>query len=391
MRRVLCLGSTGFLGAHVAGQLRALPGVRVLGGGRTAPTSSSPGPPSDAPAGPTVDSLPIDLATISVDALTEALRALGPHAVVNCVGAVGSSPLRLAELNTRGPAVLCEALRRAAPDARLVHLGSAGEYGATAPGRSIDESAPTLPQGAYGATKLAGTLIVSQSPLDATVLRVFNPVGPGSPTASLPGRLAAELRRALRDGVDGTDDTDGSDGSDGVIHVGDLSAYRDYIDVRDVARAVVLAAMAPGPLPRVLNIASGGATPVRAIADGLVAASGFRGRIEESGPGSHRSSAVSWQRADVSAAAAALGWRPRLTLAQSLADLWHEDAPTPTPTPAPTPARAPAPKPVAPPDRAAATTPAAVCPPAAVPAVSAPTVSAPAVPPRAPVGAPAAP
>ncbi|MCZ4125061.1 NAD-dependent epimerase/dehydratase family protein [Streptomyces sp. H39-S7] len=328
MRRVLCLGSTGFLGAHVAGQLRALPGVRVLGGGRTTPVPASRDLSSG---GPPVDSLPIDLATIPVEALTEVLRALAPHAVVNCVGAVGSSPLRLAELNTRGPAVLCEALRRAAPGARLVHLGSAGEYGATTLGRPVDESAPTLPQGAYGATKLAGTLIVSQSALDATVLRVFNPIGPGSPEASLPGRLAAELRRAL------------PEGADGVVRVGDLSAYRDYIDVRDVARAVVLAAMAPGPLPRLLNIAGGDATPVRAIAEGLVVVSGFRGRIEESGPGSHRSASVSWQRADISAAVAALGWRPRLTLARSLADLWNEGAPAPAtaPDPAPAPPAAP--------------------------------------------------
>ncbi|MEU3458323.1 NAD(P)-dependent oxidoreductase [Streptomyces sp. NPDC006733] len=322
MRRVLCLGSTGFLGAHVAGQLRALPGVRVLGGGRTTPAPGAP-PVGSPPVDRSVDSLPIDLAGISVEALADALRALAPDAVVNCVGAVGNSPLRLAELNTRGPAVLCEALRRAAPAARLVHLGSAGEYGATVLGRSIDESAPTLPQGAYGATKLAGTLIVSQSPLDATVLRVFNPLGPGSPEASLPGRLAAELRRAL------------PDGAEGLVRVGDLSAYRDYVDVRDVARAVVLAAMATGPLPRLLNVAGGSATPVRAIADGLVAVSGFRGRIEESGPGSHRSAAVSWQRADIAAAVAALGWRPRHTLAQSLADLWNEGSPEPAPDTAP--------------------------------------------------------
>ncbi|MCM2420129.1 NAD(P)-dependent oxidoreductase [Streptomyces sp. RKAG293] len=325
MRRILCLGSTGFLGAHVAGQLRALPGVRVLGGGRSTPVSPPALPSSLPSASPPalVDGLPIDLTTISVDALEEALRALGPHAVVNCVGSVGNSPLRLAEVNTRGPAVLCEALRRAAPTARLVHLGSAGEYGATAPGRSIDESAPTRPPGAYGATKLAGTLIVAQSALDATVLRVFNPIGPGSPAASLPGRLVAELRRAL------------PDGAEGVIRVGDLSAYRDYVDVRDVARAAVLAAMAPEPLPRILNIAGGGATPVRAIAEGLVAASGFRGRVEESGPGSHRSAAVSWQRADISAAAAALGWRPHFTLARSLADLWNEGAPAAVPPRAP--------------------------------------------------------
>lgn len=333
MRRILCLGSTGFLGGHIAGQLRALPGVRLLGGGRPALTRDDQSI-GDLRTG----DQPIDLATVSVSALAEALRALDPHTVVNCAGAVGGSPLRLAEVNTRGPAVLCEALRRAAPAARLVHLGSAAEYGATAPGRSLDEAAPTRPLGSYGATKLAGTLIVSQSSLDATVLRVFNPIGPGSPAASLPGRLAAELRRAL------------PDGADGVIRVGDLSAYRDYVDVRDVARAVVLAALAPGALPRVLNIAGGGATAVRAIADGLVAASGFRGRVEESGAGSHRSESVSWQLADISAAAAALGWRPRFTLAESLADLWNESAPMPATATAKaaTPAEVPAEVPAAP-------------------------------------------
>ena len=107
--------------------------------------------------------------------------------------------------------------------------------------------------------------------------------------------------------------------------------------------AVVLAAMAPGPLPRLLNVAGGGATPVRAIADGLIVASGFQGRLEESGPGSHRSASVSWQRADVSAAVAALGWRPRLTLAQSLADLWNEGAAAPAdPIPPGVPATVPA-------------------------------------------------
>ena len=92
--------------------------------------------------------------------------------------------------------------------------------------------------------------------LDAVVLRVFNPVGPGSPAASLPGRLADELRRALPDGT---------------VRVGDLSAYRDFVDVRDVAQAVGLAVTAPGPLPPVLNIGSGTATPVRELAEGLAA------------------------------------------------------------------------------------------------------------------------
>ncbi|MEV7344327.1 NAD(P)-dependent oxidoreductase [Streptomyces sp. NPDC093544] len=297
--RILVLGSTGFLGGHIAGQLRTLPGVRVLGGGR----SVDPGLPVN---------LPVDLAAVSVAGLARSLRALAPDAVVNCAGAVSGDPVRMAETNARGPAVLCEALREAAPGARLVHLGSAAEYGPTPAGQTLTESSPVSPQGTYGATKLAGSYAVTEAGrtgLDSVVLRVFNPVGPGAPASSLSGRLADELRRALPDGT---------------VTVGDLSAYRDFVDARDVARAAVLAATTPGPLPAVLNIASGTATRARDLAEELARAAGYRGPIEERGAGSQRSSAVSWQRADVTAAADALDWRPERTLADSLAGLWAE-------------------------------------------------------------------
>ncbi|QLE70781.1 NAD(P)-dependent oxidoreductase [Streptomyces rectiverticillatus] len=288
--RIIVLGGTGFLGRHAAEHLRALPGAQVLAAGRSASAD-----------------VPVDLASAEVDALAAALRRAAPDAVVNCAGAVGGSPVGLTGVNALGPAVLCEALRAAAPRARLVHLGSAAEYGPA--DRPLAETDAARPLGLYGAAKLAGTLAVTGSGLDAAVLRVFNPVGPGAPAASLPGRLAGLLRDA---------------GRDGRIRVGDLSAHRDFVDARDVADAVALAVTAPGPLPPVLNIGSGTARPVRAVADGLIASAGFRGRIDEDGDGSPRSAAVPWQQADTALAAKALGWTPRRPLATSLADLWAE-------------------------------------------------------------------
>ncbi|GAA0488919.1 NAD-dependent epimerase/dehydratase family protein [Streptomyces stramineus] len=293
--RILLLGATGFLGRHTAARLRALPGARVCVAGRTPGTGLS-----------------VDLAAADPGPLAAALRASPPDAVVNCAGAVGGGAVALTALNARGPAVLCAALAEAAPRARFVHLGSAAEYGPAVAGRPATETGPARPVGLYGATKLAGTLAVTGAGLDAVVLRVFNPVGPGAPPASLPGRLAAELRRA---------------GPEGVVRVGDLSAHRDFVDARDVAEAVARSVTAPGPLPPVLNIASGRARPSRHIADGLIAAAGFRGRLEEDGDGSPRSAAVPWQQADVSLAARALGWAPRLPLDRSLADLWAETHP----------------------------------------------------------------
>ncbi|MEU0741109.1 NAD(P)-dependent oxidoreductase [Streptomyces sp. NPDC006134] len=291
--RILVLGASGYLGGHVVERLRALPGARLSLGGRS--------PAADVTA---------DLARDRPRELVSALARIAPAAVVNCAGATGGDAVTLAEVNARGPAVLCAALREAAPRARLVHLGSAAEYGPGTPGRPVTESGATAPAGPYGATKLAGTVAVTASGLDAVVLRVGNPVGPGAPRTGLPGRVAALLADAGR-------------GPEAVLRLGDLSAYRDFVDVRDVAEAVAQAVTAPGPLPPVLNIGGGRAVPVRDLVRTLADAAGFRGRIvEEAAGGSARSADVSWQCSDVTAARDALGWRPARSLEASLAALW---------------------------------------------------------------------
>ncbi|QIP88109.1 NAD(P)-dependent oxidoreductase [Streptomyces sp. Tu 2975] len=291
--RILVLGATGYLGGHVAERLRALPGTRVLVGGRS-----------------TAVDVTLDLASDRPRQLAQALASAAPDAVVNCAGATGTDAVTLAEVNARGPAVLCAALLEAAPAARLVHLGSAAEYGPGTPGRRVAESAATRPAGPYGATKLAGTVAVTASGLDAVVLRVGNPVGPGAPPTGLPGRVTAML-------------TDAGGDPDAALRLGDLSAHRDFVDVRDVARAAELAATTPGPLPPILNIGGGEAVQVRDLVRTLAGVAGFRGRIVEEGASdSARSPQVSWQCSDITAAREALGWRPSYPLDASLAALW---------------------------------------------------------------------
>ena len=53
------------------------------------------------------------------------------------------------------------------------------------------------PGGPYGVSKLAATELVLGSGLDAVVLRVFSPAGPGTPAGSPLGRLAEAMRRAI--------------------------------------------------------------------------------------------------------------------------------------------------------------------------------------------------
>ncbi len=143
-----------------------------------------------------------------------------------------------------------------------------------------------------------------ESPIDALVLRVTDPVGPGAPPAALPGRLTAELSRALAHTPHGT------------LRVGDLTVHRDFVDVRDVARAVALALALPGRLPRLLNIGSGRAAPVRDLAQGLADAPGSPALWRRRPPrraGRRRA----WPVLDVTPRSGSWGWRPRFTLAGS--------------------------------------------------------------------------
>ena len=294
--RLLIIGAGGFLGAHVRRHALAA-GLDVVTAGRS--------PLPDSPRHRLAD-----LATDGPAAIAAILTEMAPDAVVNCVGAISGPPAALVAANIDGTYALVTAMQRAKP-ARLVHLGSAAEYGASEPGVPVSEQAAARPAGLYGVTKLAGTRLVGTAAaagLDAVVLRVFNPVGPGAPAASLPGRLAAELRRALAHGTD--------------VRLGPLDAVRDFVDARDVADAA-LAAVTAGSLPHlVLNVGSGLGVRVRTMVSELVAASGSRAVVREDAPGQPRSPDIPWQRADISRAAGDLGWRPRRDLATSLADLW---------------------------------------------------------------------
>jgi len=298
--RLLIIGAGGFLGGHVR-RLAIQAGLDVVTAGR----SALPGSPRHRLA---------DLATDGPAAIATMLAEVAPDAVVNCAGAIAGPPAALVAVNIDGTYALVTAMLRSAP-ARLVHLGSAAEYGGTEPGVPVTEQAVARPAGMYGVTKLAGTRLVGTAAaagLDAVVLRVFNPVGPGAPAASLPGRVAAELRRALAHGTD--------------VRLGPLDAVRDYVDARDVADAV-LAAVTAGPVPHpVLNVGSGRAVPVRAMVSGLVAASGCPATVHEDAPGQPRSPDIPWQQADISQARGDLGWQPRRDLTASLADLWAATA-----------------------------------------------------------------
>ena len=296
--RLMVIGASGFLGAHVRHRASAA-GAEVVTAGRSR-LADSPRHRF------------IDLAEEDPAQLAAVITEVAPDAVVNCAGATSGPPEALAAANVTGAYTLTKAMLLTRRRPRLVHLGSAAEYGRAEPGVPVTEQVTPRPGAIYGVTKLAGTRLVelaAAAGLDAVVLRVFNPVGPGAQQASLPGRLIAELRQASWQGTD--------------VRLGSLDAVRDFVDVRDVADAA-FAASAAAALPHtVLNIGSGRGVPVRAMVKQLLAISGCTSTVHEDTQGPARSPDIPWQQADISRAVADLAWTPRRDLETSLTDLWE--------------------------------------------------------------------
>ena len=289
MTRVLLFGASGFIGGHARDALAADPRVaEVICPGRAAPTCSRH------PA-----------------ALAGLLREVAPDAVVNCVGPSPAPPPSWSR-RTRWSRRSCwrpRPRRRRRPG----WSGSArpGSTGRCRTGPVTGEAA-ARPVSEYGVSHLAGTrlfqLAGEAGQVDAVSIRVFNPIGPGISQENLLGRAAARLRAALADRAT-------------EITLGPLSAYRDFVDVQDLATLIVAATLAPGLRHRVVNAGSGRAVTAREAVGLLARAAGYDGRIREAGVGPQRSQAVDWIQADIGRAGE-LGWSPVHDLETSIKDIW---------------------------------------------------------------------
>ena len=129
---------------------------------------------------------------------------------------------------------------------------------------SISEDAPTDPRNVYAATKLHGEHLAAafgrETGVPVTALRYHNVYGPRMPRDTPYAGVASIFASALAAGRAPRVYEDGGQ-------------LRDFVHVRDVARANVLALTAPDPIAGALNVASGTPRSVGEMAAALHAAS----------------------------------------------------------------------------------------------------------------------
>jgi UDP-glucose 4-epimerase len=299
--RAVVTGGAGFIGQHlVDGLLARGHDVSVIDDFSTGQHSRL------APFG---DAVKVTEATIldadALDAVVAGADVIFHEAALASVARSLREPRLTNDVNENGT---IEVMRAASRNGvrRVVFAGSSAVYGIPEdlPCRESHRPAPRSP---YGVSKLAAELYVhalgEALGVQTVVLRYFNVYGPGQDPAS---EYAAVIPRFVTAVLDGTRPV--------INGSGDIS--RDFVYIDDVVEANMLASQAAVPANLTCNIATGSPTSLDQL---LQAVTLGVGRDVDPKFGPPRPGDIPHSYADIGVASRALGFRPRISLAEGIA------------------------------------------------------------------------
>lgn len=327
MSRVLITGAQGFVGRYtVVHWLRSDPAAAIVGVGRSRQLLRSFTHRIEwagvRPRAPLTRELRLGIASeryryVRLDlrdkpGLIDLLKEFRPSVVLHLAGALRDEPSkRLFSLNVLGTESLFEAIAEAAIDPPTVVLGSTGSLYGNVPSERlpIREDEPPAPFDPYSVSKEAAErmarILAARHSVPTIYARIFNVVGPGQDERHLCGWLARQMVAM-------------SLGLQSHLVVGPLDSTRDFIDVRDVARALHALGLR-GAKGGIYNVGSGIETPIRYVFDELLQQAGLDANVPIT-PRVGRPADCLRLFSDVSRLHAT-GYAPAVRLCQSLSDV----------------------------------------------------------------------
>jgi GDP-4-dehydro-6-deoxy-D-mannose reductase len=301
----LITGASGFVGPHLARHLHAL-GQEVHGLGRGEPVAG-------------YDAFyRADL--MDAAAMQRVIGESRPEIIYHLAAqsAVPQSwedPAGTIINNLVGEINLLEAVRHAGIEPVIVVAVSSEVYGlVSAEANPVNEDVPFRPLSPYAVSKAAQDLLSYQYAAGRGMrvirMRTFNHLGPGqSDRFAIPSfaRQVAEIEAGQRPPL---------------LETGDLSAERDFTDVRDIVRAYALAAdrCRPG---EAYNVGSGVGRRIGDLLRMLIAQSRVPVEVRQD-PARLRPADVPRMVCDATRFRNATGWAPTISLEQSLHDVLQD-------------------------------------------------------------------
>lgn len=308
--RVLITGMSGFAGSHLTQLLLKETHWRLIGISRTT---------SGDRIHPRVFWWQIDLQ--DANAIKRFLKFERPDLIVHLAAQANvpqswMNPWQTYEANVRSTLNLFEGLIANGLHPRILVVSSNEVYGPPASKEELPfrETRPMQPANPYAVSKCTEELMALQyhrsHGFDVVVARPFNHIGPGQSerfVASDFAKQIAEIEAGRREPV---------------MHLGNMSAERDFTDVRDVARAYLsLIRYADGG--QVFNICSGKPRSIQALLDTMLSMSSAH--IEQrSDPSKYRVADTPVSFGDASRIREVAGWQPQIPFEQTIADILDE-------------------------------------------------------------------
>lgn len=317
--RVIVSGGAGFIGSHVVDAYLSR-GHRVwvvddLSSGRRENLS------------PDAELVVADVASEEVRNLFREVKPdiVNHHAAQIDVRVSVEDPARDARTNVLGLLNLTEAAMEVGTR-RFVYVSSGGVVYGEPEVRPTPEETPKLPMSPYGVTKLSGEYYLNYyrqvHGMEYVALRYSNVFGPRQDPHGEAGVVAIFCNRLLA--------------GEGLAIFGDGEQTRDYVFVKDVAAANMLASemtlpdheSAEGLDQVAFNVGTGLATSVNRLADALEGVAGIHpGRDYRAGrPGELRHSTLDAGKLR------SRGWAPQVTLAEALQETYQHIEQTRNPT-----------------------------------------------------------
>lgn len=213
------------------------------------------------------------------------------------------------DVNVKGIIHVLEAVRQLDDKPRLLLIGSGEEYGQVLPDEiPVVEDTLPRPGNIYAATKvcqnLIGKIYADAYGMDILSVRAFNHIGPNQAPLFVVAdfcKQVAEIEKGLKSPI---------------IRVGNLSARRDFTDVRDVVRAYVML-MEKGISGETYNVGSGVAASIESILQEILKLSAVNIDVEVD-PGKFRPVDIPVIEADVRKLQECTGWKPEILLERTL-------------------------------------------------------------------------
>ncbi len=222
------------------------------------------------------------------------------------------NPVDTFRVNVFGGINILESIKDCSPSCKILMVCTAEEYSeAGGKEKPIDENFKIYPRNPYAISKAAldffSTVYSEAYGMPVLVARSFNHIGPGQSDRFVASDFARQIA-LIEKGRQRP-----------LIKVGNLEAWRDFLDVRDVVRAYI-SLVSRGKVGGVYNVCSGRKTKISDLLDMLLSLSSRKDIKVKTDSSKFRPIDIATVYGDNKKLRAHTGWSPEYSIKNTLSD-----------------------------------------------------------------------